>query len=187
MQTAGTYITAPSGAAAETPWTYKDVPQEAVAVAEAEAENDHAPVFRALAACGLTAALNIIATQINNPKISGQRCSSSTASAYTSYLDSSGINPQNWCQAWLVWVAVMTCLHWGCIFSFFNKRRRWKTEFLPHIIMITLFTLLPLATITRDTTTVFVQLLPVVTDVYVVAALLIDCSLQKRLTVEDAC
>jgi predicted membrane channel-forming protein YqfA (hemolysin III family) len=167
-----------SGSAAETPWTYKEPHRDA------EAENDHAAIYKVVAACGLTAALNIVAVQFNS-SARDRPCSSSTAYDLFSYFPSSMI-PISRCETSLLLLAVMTCLHWSCIFGLFNRQPRRKTQSLPHIIMATLYTLLPAATIARDTTTVFVQLLPIITDIYVVAALLINHSLQETPAVEIA-
>ncbi|KAL7812575.1 hypothetical protein V8C26DRAFT_407132 [Trichoderma gracile] len=181
MQTEKTDSSILSGAAAERPWTYKDTPHDT------ETEKDHVPFYTALAACGTTAMLNIIAVTFNNNNLRAQICSPSRAPKAFSYVQPF-IEYEKWCEASPFLVVVMTCLHWSCIFSLFNKQKpRWKTKLLPRIIVVTLFTLLPLATVTRDPATLFVQILPVVTDVYVVAALVIDFCLERRLRVENAC
>ncbi|KAL6864386.1 hypothetical protein J3F83DRAFT_741580 [Trichoderma novae-zelandiae] len=180
MQTFKSAVIVHNGTTEEIPWTHKDTHQDA----EAETENDRAPINEALTACCLTAALNIIAFHTNEDT-RAQMCASTALKFFSSLHPS--IRDSDWCETSFFLVAITTCLHWSCIFSLFTKQPRWTTRFLPRIIMATLVTLLPLATVTRDPTTVFVRLLPVVTDLYVVAALLVDYILQRRLTGESAC
>lgn len=82
------------------------------------------------------------------------------------------------CEICLLLVALITCLHWSCVFTLFSQPR-WKTQFLPQIITATLVTLLPLATLVRDPATVFLRLLPIVTDVYISACYILDCAYER--------
>lgn len=61
------------------------------------------------------------------------------------------IKQQNLCEICLLMVAILTCLHWSCMFSVFGQHR-WKQRFLPGVIVATFITLLPLATLVRDPT-----------------------------------
>lgn len=79
----------------------------------------------------------------------------------------------------LLLVTIITCLHWSCVFSLFNQRR-WKYKYLSNIITTTLITLLPLATITRDSTAVFLQFLPIVIDIYILATVIIDYACERK-------
>ncbi|KAL7808369.1 hypothetical protein V8C44DRAFT_336214 [Trichoderma aethiopicum] len=146
---------------------------------------DQPPIHKPLMACALTLALNIVAVQLNNDTEVHIR-GSSIVSKTLDYFPLS-MEYTSWCGTSLLLVAILTCLHWSCLFSLFNNQSRWKTQFLPRIIMATLLTLLPLAAYTRDPTTVFVRLLPAVADTYVLAALLIDSVSRRRLAAESAC
>lgn len=83
------------------------------------------------------------------------------------------------CEICLLLVAFITCLHWRCVFTLFSQPR-WKNQFLPQIITATLITLLPLATLVRDPATVFLRLLPIVTDVYITACYILDCAYARE-------
>lgn len=84
-------------------------------------------------------------------------------------------NPREIC---LLMVAILTCLHWSCMLSVFGQRR-WKRGYLPGIIVATFTTLLPIATLVRDPTMVFLGLLPLVIDVYTSACLVFDYAYEK--------
>lgn len=83
------------------------------------------------------------------------------------------------CEICLLLVALLTCLHWSCVFTLFSQPR-WKNQFLPQIITATLITLLPLAALVREPATVFLRLLPIVTDVYISACYILDCAYARE-------
>ncbi|KAL6789944.1 hypothetical protein J3E68DRAFT_91863 [Trichoderma sp. SZMC 28012] len=180
MQTGNNDIIVHTWTVEETPWTYELSQQDL------EAESDQFAIYKSLAACVLTTAMNITTAQLS--KESGNESCGNIYPYPT--CDSRAlkdsvrlplfIGQPTWCEIYLFLITVMTCLHWGCIFSLFNQPR-WKTQFLPHIIMATLITLLPFATITRDPTTVFLRLLPIVTDIYTFATVAIDYARERKL------
>ncbi|KAL7950978.1 hypothetical protein V8C42DRAFT_308127 [Trichoderma barbatum] len=156
----------------EAPWTYEPSQKDA------EAENDRFSLFNPLAACVLTVALNVVTAQLSR-----EPANESCGKIYPYPMCDSWalkdsvrfpmlIGQPTWCEICLLLIAAMTCLHWSCVFSLFGQSR-WKTQFLPQIIMATFITLLPLAAIIRDPTTIFLRLLPIVTDIYICVALIL--------------
>lgn len=96
------------------------------------------------------------------------------------------IKQQNTREICLLTVAILTCLHWSCMLSVFGQRR-WKQGHLPGIIVATFITLLPIATLVRDPTMVFLGLLPLVIDVYTSACLVFDYAYEKGKGLRSTC
>ncbi|QYT03929.1 hypothetical protein H0G86_010871 [Trichoderma simmonsii] len=152
---------------------------------DAEAENDQSPILISLAACVTTVAMNTSIVQLSREpmkksyeKIYQYTMRDSWAGKNFEPLPSS-IGQLTRSEINLLLVTIITCLHWSCVFSLFSQPR-WKYKYLSNIITATLLTLLPLATITRDSTAVFFQFLPIVIDIYILATVIIDYAFERR-------
>ncbi|KAL7933413.1 hypothetical protein V8C35DRAFT_304297 [Trichoderma chlorosporum] len=139
-----------------------------------------------IATWGLTAALNLMTAQYSKQLgYSKETCWKIYPMCDAWALEDhirlpSFIGQQNSCEVCLLLVAIMTCLHWSCVFGLFSLPR-WNDQFLHKVILATIITLLPLASIVRDPATVFLRLLPIVTDFYISACYIFDCAYEREL------
>lgn len=161
----------------EAPWTYEGQLDD-----DTWADSDTTSACKILAACSVTAVLNITTAQFSKEP--------ENRSCWALYPICDGwelqehvrlplfIRQQNPREICLLVIAILTCLHWSCMLSVFGQRR-WKQGYLPGIIVATFTTLLPVATLVRDPTVVFLGLLPLVIDVYTSACLVFDYAYEK--------
>ncbi|KAL7897758.1 hypothetical protein HDV63DRAFT_376135 [Trichoderma sp. SZMC 28014] len=154
--------------------------------AEGTLEPDSTPEntaqYKIAAACFTTTVLNIVATRFE--KEPGNTCWTTSALCESWELPQRvrflfPIGEHSLCEICLLTVALLTCLHWSCVFSLFCQRR-WQENFLPVIIVATFVTLLPIATFVQDPTIVFLGLLPIVIDVYISACAIFHYAEQAR-------
>lgn len=161
-----------------------------------------ASATKIFAACIATAVLNIAATQFS--KEPENTCWKiypvSQANPYICYNSSFFDTRSQICDGWglqehvrlpffikqqnlygtcLLMVAILTCLHWSCVFSLFCQRE-WKDKFLHATIVAAFITLLPIATIVRDPALVFLGFLPTVIDIYASICLFFEYACQKK-------
>ncbi|PON22854.1 hypothetical protein TGAM01_v208334 [Trichoderma gamsii] len=149
---------------------------------EPDATPENAAQYKIVTACFTTTVLNILTTWFEKEP-------GNTRWKTSPICDGWGLQERvrlviptgehNLCEICLLAVAVLTCLHWSCVFSLFCQRR-WQDNFLPGTIVATFVTLLPIATFVQDQTWVFLGVLPIVIDVFIAACAVIDYIDQKR-------
>ncbi|KAL6796059.1 hypothetical protein GGI42DRAFT_331826 [Trichoderma sp. SZMC 28013] len=172
MQAGKNEIIVHAWAVEETPWTYE--PSQQI-----EVGNDQSSLSKVIAACVSTASMNIAITQLSRKPVNESYGNTLQYPMCDSWILKTSeslplfMGQPTRCEIYFLLVTIITCLHWSCIFSLFNQPR-WKNKYLFNIVAATLITLLPLATITRDSTAVFLQFLPIVTDVYILGAVIMD-------------
>ncbi|KAL7960191.1 hypothetical protein V8C34DRAFT_277178 [Trichoderma compactum] len=179
MQAGNHDIRAHAWTVEKTPWTYESDRKDA------DAGNDQPPIYISLAACISTVAMNISIVQLSREPMKKSyenlyqypMCDSWALKHFEALPSCIGQLTRS--EINLLLLAIITCLHWSCVFSLFGHPR-WKYKYLSNIITATLITLLPLATITRDSTAVFLQFLPIVIDICILATVIIDYACQRK-------
>ncbi|KAL7799828.1 hypothetical protein V8C37DRAFT_365618 [Trichoderma ceciliae] len=149
----------------------------AAAQQKTDLDNSRHSICHTLAAWGLTATLNIIPEQFKKGSENGgcwkiyPTCNPVAVRNQTHlFLFHDG---EYSCEIFLLLVAATTFIHWSCVLRLFS-RPRWRHKYLSQTITTTFIALLPLALVIQDPTTVFLRILPTVTDVCVSACLALD-------------
>lgn len=77
------------------------------------------------------------------------------------------------CETLLLVLTLSTFVHWLCVFDLFQQPR-WSDRYLSATVYTTVVALIPAAFFVGDPVTVFLQILPAVTDVCLVFCVLLD-------------
>lgn len=86
------------------------------------------------------------------------------------------LHPAFTCETLLFIICVAICLHWICVSLLFQSFR-WRERYFPMVVYTAGGSTILATQVVKDSATVFLQVLPLVSDICVVVCLCLDCIL----------
>ncbi|KAH6977967.1 hypothetical protein EDB82DRAFT_503014 [Fusarium venenatum] len=86
------------------------------------------------------------------------------------------LRPAFTCETLLLIICVAVCIHWTCVSLLFQSSR-WQERYFPTVLYTAGGATILAAQVVQDPATVFVQVLPLVSDICAVICLSLDCVL----------